>query len=231
MLLLPLLPPPPLLLLLLLPPPLVLLLAPVLVLLLLPGATGYLWSSKLATLSEALEWFQALPDLDPTVTGMSGLGTSELTISLSADLTPETRERAQNSFNLGLRNLHAFSPFESMRHFSRCLQVRRDVPKERASKMVLRASYFVCHRCPGGFSLTLAPAALPPLLSLFDTLTRSRIRDYSVFPRPAGWVLCVWAVGRQSCDVLLGHAHGDEMGRGILCSRAGGRGDHERAAR
>ncbi len=83
----------------------------------------YLWSSKLASLAEVLQWFQNLPDLAADVTGMHDVGTSELGITIDNKLDAPTRARVQCSFNQGLRNLHTFSPFEALRHFSRCVQV------------------------------------------------------------------------------------------------------------
>lgn len=46
-----------------------------------------------------------------------------MTITFSKYVQAAERARAQQEFNLGLRNLHAFSPFESLRHFSRCAEV------------------------------------------------------------------------------------------------------------
>ena len=55
---------------------------------------------------------------------MRGIGTSHMAITTDENLDQQARDRVQRAFNLGVRNLHAFSPFESLRHFCRCLQVR-----------------------------------------------------------------------------------------------------------
>jgi len=84
--------------------------------------TVFHWPSRLVSLEETLQWFQDLPDLTEKTTGMHDIGSSHLKITTDPHLHDEARAAVQESFDLGLRNLHAFSPFEALRHFARCVQ-------------------------------------------------------------------------------------------------------------